>query len=96
MILQSSFQSHLASMQNCSKACRRAALWAHNLQERLVGMAKHDSFAEVHWWVDGDVVEVEDGFCVVRWIVHVARERVHSGKWWMRIAVIAMFFQHKT
>ena len=46
-------------------------------------------------WGDGDLVEVEDGLCVVRWIVHVARERVHSGKRWMRIAVTTFFFYHK-
>ena len=44
---------------------------------------------------DGDLVEVEGGFCVVRGTVRVVRERVHSSKRWMRTGVAAFFFDAK-
>ena len=82
-MIPSSFQSHTASTQNCLRSCRRAARWAHIFRRGLFGqVAKLASYAAVRWRVipaDGDLVEVDGGFCMVRGM----RERVHSRKRWL-------------
>ena len=76
------------------EGCRRAARWAHKLQEKRVQQStQRASQAGVRWRVIATsdcalvVVEIERGVRVQS--VRVVRERVHSGKGWTQIVVTA-------